>query len=106
MGIRIPIRKSQSRHTKTKTIDMKTFALALVAAASADDKKVPPRHPLQRLNKLNSFAAEWCNDNLKPSQATHWIAKFDRNTNRFKRRFEICPFYDVTLEHGGPAPAG
>ena len=85
---------------------MKTFAVALIAAASAEDKKVPPRHPLQRLAKLNSFAAEWCNDNLKPSQATHWIEKFDKNTARFERRFEICPFYDENqLPHGGPAPA-
>ena len=36
---------------------MKTFAL--LAIASASDKKVPPRHPLQRLARLNQFAQEW-----------------------------------------------
>ena len=36
---------------------MKTFAL--LAIVSASDKKVPPRHPLQRLSRLNEFAEEW-----------------------------------------------
>ena len=83
---------------------MKTFALALVASASAD-KKVPPRHPLQRLERLKFFAAEWCTDNLTPKQANNWIPKFDRNVARFKRRFELCGWYDETqLPHGGPKP--
>ena len=83
---------------------MKTFAVALVATASAQDKKVPPRHPLQRLNKLNSFAAEWCNDNLSAKQAANWIPKFERNVARFETRFARCGYYDENnLPHGGPA---
>ena len=84
---------------------MKTFAVALIAAASADDKKVPPRHPLQRLNRLKDFATEWCNDNLSERQANNWIPKFYRNVARFERRFEQCGFYDENqLPHGGPEP--
>merc|ERR1712026_513769 len=83
MGIKTPIRNLQ-RKTKrnnlfSQTINkMKTFAVALVAAASAD-KKVPPRHPLQRLNRLNEFAVEWCNDNLTEKQAANWSKRFDNN---------------------------
>ena len=83
---------------------MKILSLLTIAAVNAsDDKKVPPRHPLNRLNKLNTFAAEWCDDNLSVNQATNWKAKFNRNTARFQHRFEKCGFYDETLTHGGPA---
>ena len=84
---------------------MKTFALALVAAASAEDKKVPPRHPLQRLAKLKYFSHEWIDDNLTAKQAQNWKPKLTRNVARFERRFELCGFYDENLlPHGGPAP--
>ena len=82
---------------------MKTFALALVATATASDKKVPPRHPLQRLNKLGRFAGEWCNDNLSANAATNWSGKFARNVARFEQRFQRCGYYDENHEHGGPA---
>jgi len=81
---------------------MKTIA-AIVTLAVAD-KKVPPRHPLQRLAKLNTFANEWLNDNMDAKVAAHWGPKFDRNTARFERRFELCGYYDESnLPHGGPA---
>ena len=82
---------------------MKIFAATLIAAATADDKKVPPKHPLQRLATLQRFAYEWCDDNLNPKQAAHWTKKFENNTERFRARFDLCPFYDESLEHGGPA---
>ena len=85
---------------------MKLAAATIVAVASAQgEKKVPPRHPLQRLNKLNKFAAEWCNANLSEKAAANWEQKFDRNVQRFERRFELCGFYDDSSEHGGPRPA-
>ena len=82
---------------------MKFFAATVFAVVAADEKKVPPRHPLQRLNKLNKFAAEWCGDNLTEKQAANWVPKFDRNAGRMERRFELCGFYDENqLPHGGP----
>ena len=85
---------------------MKVFAPAVFALVAADEKKVPPRHPLQRLNKLNMFAAEWCGDNLTAKQAANWVPKFDRNAGRMERRFELCGFYDEDqLPHGGPEPS-
>ena len=85
---------------------MKLAAATIVAVASAQgEKKVPPRHPLQRLNKLNKFAAEWCNANLSEKAAAMWEKKFDNNVQRFERRFELCGFYDENqLPHGGPKP--
>merc|ERR1719436_2357109 len=80
---------------------MKVFVPALIAVATAE-KKVPPRHPLQRLNKLNKFANEWVADNLDAKQAANWGPKFDRNTGRMERRFEQCGYYDDSSEHGGP----
>ena len=81
---------------------MKLAVATIVAVASAQDKKVPPRHPLQRLNKLNIFAAEWCNANLSEKAAANWVQKFDNNVGRFARRFEICGYYDENSQHGGP----
>ena len=86
---------------------MKLSVATIVAVASAQDneKKVPPRHPNQRLAKLNKFAREWCTTNLTEKQANHWIEKFDRNVVRFERRWELCGFYDENqLPHGGPKP--
>ena len=80
---------------------MKVFAATVFALATAE-KKVPPRHPLQRLNKLNKFANEWVSDNLDEKMADNWGPKFDRNTARLERRFELCGFYDENSEHGGP----
>merc|ERR1712176_1276104 len=92
--------KDLEKNTKGK---MKLTVATIVAVASAQgEKKVPPRHPLQRLNKLNKFAAEWCNANLSEKAAANWVEKFDRNVLRFERRFELCGFYDETMEHGGP----
>ena len=60
---------------------MEAVALAYVAA---EEKKVPPRHPLQRLNKLNEFACKWVTDNTTPKIAKNWCGKFENNTNKFK----------------------
>merc|ERR1712128_1633 len=77
----------------------------LVATVAAADKKVPPRHPLQRLSKLGRFAGEWCDDNLSAKAATNWNNKFANNVARFEARFERCGHYDESQEHGGPAGA-
>ena len=73
---------------------------ATIMAADEDEKKVPPRHPLQRLNRLNEFVNEWTSQNLNEKQAAHWQGKFNRNMARMERRFEQCGFYDENTEHG------
>merc|ERR1712157_159571 len=85
---------------------MKVFVGALFALAAAEGKKVPPRHPNQRLNKLLAFANEWCDDNLSAKEARNWKNKFARNKARISWRWEKCGFYDEDqLPHGGPAKA-
>ena len=82
---------------------MKLFAPALLAVATASEKKVPPRHPLNRIKRLTQFAAEWCGDNLTDKQADNWVPKFERNAGRMERRFELCGYYEAdNLPHGGP----
>ena len=77
--------------------------------AAADDKKVPPRHPLQRLERLNQFTEElfttWLD--FLPSQQA-WIRKFRTNGERMAKNFQRgeqrCGHYDENqLPHGGPA---
>ena len=89
---------------------MKLSAAVVVAAAavSATEKKVPSRHPVQRLNRLVEFTEEIMTDwfDFLPSQQA-WINKFATNAGRMERNFERgnqrCGFYDETqLPHGGP----
>merc|ERR1711990_1257862 len=76
---------------KTLSTRMKFSAavLATVAVAQDGDRKVPPRHPIQRLNRLVEFSAELLNDwySFLPSQAS-WVGKFERNAERMERNFE------------------
>jgi hypothetical protein len=83
-------------------------SIAIFAVAAADERKVPPRRPEQRLNRLNIFSAEWLHDNLSdlPSKDA-WIAKFESNAARMLKAFQRpnCGYFDPTnLPHGGPDP--
>ena len=69
---------------------------------------MPPRHPLQRLNKLTEFSNELLSTwyTFLPSQQ-NWINKFANNAGRMAKNFERgnqrCGFYDdQQLPHGGP----
>ena len=87
---------------------MKFSPALLFAVAAAEDKKVPPRHPLQRLNKLVEFSEEILNEwyTFLPSKDS-WVAKFAANAERMERNFnrgnQRCGYYDESSEHGGPA---
>ena len=80
----------------------------IFAVAAAEDKKVPPRHPLQRLQRLTEFSEEILNEwfSFLPSK-DNWINKFANNAERMERNFnrgnQRCGFYDENqLPHGGP----
>ena len=87
------------------------LSLAILCAVSVhglDEKKVPPRHPIQRLNRLVQFTDEilgtWFD--FLPAQAS-WKAKFRNNAKRMENAFtrdnSRCGFYDdEQLPHGGP----
>merc|ERR1711920_833124 len=88
---------------------MKFSPALLFALASADDRKVPPRHPLQRLARLTEFSEELLNDwySWLPSK-DRWVAKFANNAARMERNFQRgeqrCGHYNEDqLPHGGPA---
>ena len=88
---------------------MKFSPALLFVVVSADDKKVPPRHPLQRLKRLTDFSEELLVDwyGFLPSQQA-WIKKFEKNAERMERNFnrgnQRCGHYDENqLPHGGPA---
>ena len=89
---------------------MKLSSAVIVAVATAqnDEKKVPPRHPMQRLNRLTEFSEEILTNHFDflPSQVS-WINKFKKNSERMGRNFERgnqrCGYYDeAQLPHGGP----
>lgn len=87
---------------------MKVSTAILMVSVSAQEKKVPPRHPTQRLNRLNQFAEEWLNDNVSHlASLPSWVNKFNNNAARMERGFSRanCGFYDPALApHGGPDP--
>jgi len=90
---------------------MKLTQAVLFAVATADDKKVPPRHPLQRLNRLVEFSTELLTDHFGFwKRQEKYISKFSKAAARMKNAFERndqkCGYYDANnLPHGGPAPA-
>ena len=81
----------------------------LFIAAAAAEKKVPPRHPLQRIARLAEFAEEIMNDWFGFLPTTEdWINRFQKNAARmainFQRDEQRCGHYDENqLPHGGPA---
>merc|ERR1712176_1525754 len=103
MGTKDSIRVLKSR----KNYKMK-ISCALLATVAFGEKKVPPRHPLQRLDRLEQFSAELLNEwyDFLPAK-DKWIAKFSKNAFRMRKNFERgnqrCGFYDAEMEHGGPA---
>jgi len=99
--------------------------------ADAKEKKVPPRHPTQRLRTLRRFAKEWLNDNFQDddfskAQTAAGLRNIERFTKRIEARYnqlrwlallgtddeiahpkdadkdiKACFFYDPNTEHGG-----
>ena len=87
---------------------MKFSPALLWTLAAAEDKKVPPRHPLQRLNRLTEFTEEILDTwfDFLPSKDA-WVQKFANNAERMERNFnrgnQRCGYYDEdNLPHGGP----
>jgi len=88
------------------------FGQLLVSAALAqqnatqeeEGRKVPNRTPLQRLETLQRFGAEWSEANLSENQAQRWVAKINANSERMRKRYSICGWFDVDIPHGGPNP--
>ena len=85
-------------------------AFILAVASASEEKKVPPRHPLDRLNRLTQFTDEILDTwfTWLPSKDS-WKAKFTNNAVRMRTNFlrgnQRCGFYNKEqLPHGGPEP--
>jgi hypothetical protein len=101
-------------------INSVTLALVLSvgdAQPNTGDRKVPKRHPLQRLWRLYQFSEEiillhYYKSPMKASRidsirglVKKWLYMGSRES--FLRGTKKCGFYDAELRpHGGPAPIG
>lgn len=91
---------------------MKLSLATMVAIAAADDKKVPPRHPLSRLNKLKIFYRGFADDvvtsRLGDGVAGRFKLRFAESMcEKFEAAFNRpnCGHYDANQgKHGGPDP--
>merc|ERR1711981_377373 len=91
-------------HTTTKK--MKLISLTFVAAAFADEKKVPPKTPLDRMDQLERHIERLMDDHFAGcKKVDQWEDKMIKVCQRAKRAFEKkCSFFDPNVEHGGPEP--
>ena len=86
------------------------LAVATIALASAAEKKVPPRHPLNRLNKLDQFFARFAVDivasRVSEGAAERFAARMENMLDNFEAAFNRpgCGYYDANTTHGGPDP--
>ena len=84
---------------------MQVLTVVLVGLASSSEKKVPPRHPLQRLNRLVQFTEDILNSGAFNKKSEKWIKmweqKFENNADRMQKSFtrgdQRCGFYDENM---------
>jgi len=89
---------------------MKLSLATMVAVAAANDKKVPPRHPLNRLNKIKSFyrafGADVVASRISEKAGDRFANRFVKMCENFENAFnrDNCGYYDDSSKHGGPDP--
>ena len=84
---------------------MKLLTILLAGFVTAAEKKVPPRHPIQRLDRLVQFSGEILGSGAFNNKSEKWISrwsnKFEKNAGRMKTNFnrgnQRCGFYDDAL---------
>lgn len=90
---------------------MKIAIATTIALAAGQEKKVPPRHPTQRLAKLGVFYENFFQDMadngiMRQGEATRRNnraqAFLENMGNAFAR--DNCGYYDDDSKHGGPDP--
>jgi hypothetical protein len=89
---------------------MKIAAGFVIAASALDiNRKVPPRHPENRLARLQSFCtslaeADW----IVPGKSHRFVKMSDKCVSWADKRsanFQKCGSYDPDLPNGGPDPS-
>lgn len=82
--------------------------LVIMASAVTIDRKVPPRHPKNRLARLQLFCetlakADWIAEG-KANRFERMAEKCGNWADRRQDGFKKCGFYDPEVSHGGPDP--
>lgn len=88
---------------------MKIASGLVIAASALDiDRKVPPRHPVNRLARLQSFCTSLTQAEWIVEGKTHRFIKLAQRCENWadsrNANFEKCGSYDADLPHGGPDP--
>ena len=88
---------------------MKLFGAFLIAAVVAEEKKVPPKTPEDRINQLKRHITRLMDDHFSScSKASAWETKMhkvcDRAFKAFTRINKSCGYFDPNHPsgHGGP----
>ena len=91
---------------------MKVFnTIALVSGlVAADNKKVPPRRPDQRLGTLSTMYQDYVDSHIKesrPGRAEVQKGRIQRMADAMLEVYagSVCSFFDPTVPNGGPRPA-
>jgi len=102
---------SDQAEPKIKIFNMKIALATTLAIVAAKDKKVPPRHPTQRLAKLGTFYENFFDEMvekgiMKQGEADRRNERAQNFLTQMQNSFdrENCGYYDVTSKHGGPDP--
>lgn len=87
---------------------MKIYVGSLIAITTGVeiDRKVPPRHPTNRLARLESFCTDIGNGDFATEKfpAEKFANRCKRITNQRNAAFDDCGFYSPTVKNGGPDP--
>merc|ERR1712176_1200689 len=109
-SMRVLQNQKELRSWKKYTNSMKLSLATMVAVAAANDKKVPPRHPLNRLNKIKSFyrafGADVVASRISEKAGDRFANRFVKMCENFENAFnrDNCGYYDDNSKHGGPDP--
>jgi hypothetical protein len=82
----------------------------LAIAVMANEKKVPPRSPTQRLSTLRRFMSNFANEVAAPIAGDGYAGRLEKRmhgmVDSMGRAYErpTCGFYDPNTKHGGPDP--
>ena len=84
--------------------------ITLAAFVVADEKRVPPRTPLQRMTTLKRFADSWINANIglaenRPARADQMTTRVQMMTDKLTLQYGKCGFFDPNVPNGGPKPS-
>jgi hypothetical protein len=89
---------------------MKLISSLAIALVAANEKKVPPRHPLNRLNTLTTFFTNFAADVVTPLVGAGYAGRLEGRMHGMTASMEKafnrpnCGYYDETTKHGGPDP--